>query len=134
MKNKYLILIAVGIVVILGALYLVNNNNDIVNLVNVDEFENLIGNEEVFVINAHIPYAGEIQGTDLIAEDWENMASYSDKLPQDKNAPIAVYCRSGRMSAISSQQLVELGYKNVYDLDGGMKAWESSGRELLFKE
>jgi cytochrome c oxidase subunit 2 len=58
------------------------------------------------------------------------MESYINRLPEDKNAPIAIYCRSGRMSAISAQQLNDLGYANIYDLEGGMNAWQSSGRRL----
>lgn len=40
----------------------------------------------------------------------------------DKNAPIFVYCRSGRRSAIASEALVQMGYTKVYDL-GGINDW-----------
>ncbi len=36
----------------------------------------------------------------------------------DKNTTIIVYCRTGIRSAIVTQKLVNLGYKNVYDLGG----------------
>lgn len=93
-------------------------------------FENTIQNEEVFLLNVHTPYAGEIKGTDLIIEDWENIENYMDKLPKDISIPIAVYCKSGRMSEIVSEKLKEMGYK-VYDLEGGMNSWENSGRNLI---
>lgn len=35
---------------------------------------------------------------------------------EDKNTKIIVYCRSGNRSATAAQTLVEMGYKNVYDL------------------
>ena len=123
---------------LLGGLFLIallllfiffNPNNT--TLVDSDQFEQLIKSEEVYVINAHTPYIGEIEGTDLNAENWENMDSYLNQLPEDKSTPIAIYCRSGRMSGISSHQLLELGYTNVYDLEGGMNSWEQSGRELV---
>lgn len=38
-----------------------------------------------------------------------------DKVP-DKDAKIIVYCRSGSRSATAAQTLVDMGYKNVYDL------------------
>ena len=47
-----------------------------------------------------------------------------------KNARIAVYCRSGRMSAEASQTLVEVGYTDVWGLGGGMLAWEKVGFPL----
>ena len=54
-----------------------------------------------------------------------------DKLPSDTSIPIAVYCRSGRMSEAVAENLREMGYKKIYDLDGGMNAWSESGRELI---
>jgi rhodanese-related sulfurtransferase len=94
------------------------------------DFENVIQNEEVFVLNVHTPYYGQIEGTDLIIEDWENIEKYMDKLPKDTSIPIAVYCRSGSMSGIVAEKLNGMGYK-VYDLEGGMNSWENSGRNLI---
>ena len=37
------------------------------------------------------------------------------------------------MSGISARSLVELGYTDVWNLDGGMIAWEASGRPLQQK-
>ena len=93
-------------------------------------FESVLQNENIFLLNAHTPYEGEIAGTDLIIEDWENIENYMDKLPRDLSIPIAVYCRSGRMSGTVAEKLEEMGYK-VYNLDGGMNAWEESGREII---
>ncbi len=96
-----------------------------------DEFEEFVESDNVFIINTHTPYIGEIEGTDLIAKDWQNIASYEDQLPENKNAPIGVYCRSGSMSSSAASQLIDLGYTNVYNLEGGMNAWRDSGRTLI---
>src|SRR3990167_6403145 len=82
------------------------------------------------LLNVHTPYEGQINGTDEIIEDWENMDKYMEKLPMDVSVPIAVYCKSGRMSGEVANSLKEMGYK-VYDLDGGMIAWEESGRKII---
>jgi phage shock protein E len=42
-----------------------------------------------------------------------------------------VYCRSGHESAIAAQSLVDLGYTNIDNLDGGMTAWTASGGQLI---
>lgn len=104
-----------------------------VHLLEPDAFEALIADDEVFMMQTHLPYEGEIEGTDFILEDWEHVALYQDQLPTDKNAKIAVYCRSGRMSADAAEQLLVLGYTNVYDLHGGMISWKASGRNVIEK-
>ena len=95
------------------------------------EFEKVIQNGSVFLLNVHTPYQGQIDGTDEIIEDWENIELYMDKLPKDTSIPIAVYCRSGRMSESVAEDLKAMGYQKIYDLGGGMNAWEESGREII---
>lgn len=86
-------------------------------------------NPDVPLINVHIPYEQHIEGTDaFIAFD---SILESDDLPTDRSAPIALYCRSGSMSAQASADLVAAGYTNVIDLEGGMNAWDASGNSLL---
>ena len=41
-----------------------------------------------------------------------------------------LYCRSGNMSAEAAEMLVGLGYTDVWDLRGGMIAWERAGFRL----
>lgn len=45
----------------------------------------------------------------------------TEKVPE-KNTVIFVYCRSGRRSTIASNQLIQMGYTQVYDL-GGIIDW-----------
>jgi rhodanese-related sulfurtransferase len=81
----------------------------------------------LFVLNVHAPYEGELDGTDAIIQDWRNIAGHLDQLPEDKDTPILVYCRTGRMSLTAIDQLKALGYTNLYHLDGGMADWDLAG-------
>jgi rhodanese-related sulfurtransferase len=44
-----------------------------------------------------------------------------------KDQPIAITCLSGHRSAIAAQWLVSQGYRKVYNLQGGLLAWQSAG-------
>ncbi|WP_169730686.1 rhodanese-like domain-containing protein [Calidithermus chliarophilus] len=93
--------------------------------------ERQLADKDFVLINTHIPYEGEIPGTDLFIPF--NLIAKAGNLPKDKNAEIVVYCRSGRMSALSAQALVRLGYTNVRELKGGFEAWKAAGFALSIK-
>ncbi len=95
-----------------------------------DTFATLANNPDVTMVNVHIPYEGQIAGTDL-SVPYNKTEELLASLPKDKNAPVAVYCRSGGMSAVAARALVAAGYTNVYDLSGGMIAFEKSGNTLI---
>jgi rhodanese-related sulfurtransferase len=44
--------------------------------------------------------------------------------------PVYVICRSGRRSQQASEILIELGFKDVRNVDGGVLAWQEAGYEL----
>ena len=83
-------------------------------------------------VNVKTPYIGEIDRTDLYIP-YDQLTARASELPVSKSARILVYCRSGAESAIASQTLIALGYKNIWNLDGGMTAWQASGRTLVQK-
>jgi thioredoxin len=51
----------------------------------------------------------------------------SDAEKFDKSKPVFVYCKSGGRSAKATAKLEELGFKNIYNLDGGMMKWNAAG-------
>jgi rhodanese-related sulfurtransferase len=98
------------------------------------QLKQMLAAKDFVFINVHIPYEGEIALTDaFIPYDQVEDASYIAQLPADKNAKIFLYCRSGRMSAIAAEKLVPLGYTNIWNLEGGMVAWESAGLPVKMK-
>lgn len=98
-------------------------NESGVKLVNSEEFNQLISNDSVFVIDVHTPKQTHIPGTDALIP-FDQIPQYLEQLPEDKSTPIAVYCRSGSMSKGASKELYKLGYENVYDLEGGTNAYK----------
>ena len=95
-----------------------------------DTLASMLAKKDFTLLNVKTPYMGEIAGTDLYVP-YTDLAARATELPADKGARIVVYCRSGNESAIASQTLIDLGYTNIDNLDGGMNAWTASGRQLL---
>jgi len=92
----------------------------------------MLEQKDFTLLNVRTPYSGEIEGTDLWIP-YDQLAARASELPADKSAKIVVYCRTGSTSAIAAQTLLNLGYTNVWNLDGGMNAWTASGRTLVDK-
>jgi phage shock protein E len=81
------------------------------------------------LVNVHIPDEGSLAATDL-AIPYDEITRRLDQLPADKGARIVLYCRSGRMSDIAARALVKAGYRNIWNLKGGMIAWQAAGYPL----
>jgi rhodanese-related sulfurtransferase len=100
--------------------------------ISVDQFVETMKNKDFVLINVHIPYEGEIPGTDLFVP-YNAIDQYKEELPQQKDAKIVVYCRTGRMGDIAAGKLADMGYTRVLHFQDGMRGWEESGRSLLFR-
>lgn len=103
-----------------------NDKRDNPNYKNIspEEAKKKLQNEkDIILLDVRNPdeYAEKhIPNSILIPLDKLKMEA-TNKLP-NKDVPIIVYCRSGRRSATAANILIELGYKNVYDL-GGIINW-----------
>jgi rhodanese-related sulfurtransferase len=94
------------------------------------ELKGMLDEKDFFFVNVHVPYDGEIPETDAFIP-FDDIAGYLSEFPSDKDAKIVLYCRSGSMSAISAKDLVGAGYENVFNLDGGFRAWSDMGYEFI---
>lgn len=65
---------------------------------------------------------GYIQGatifTDVTGNTFQN-----DIATLEKNKTYLVYCRSGARSGRAAQMMIDAGFTNVYNLDGGISNW-----------
>lgn len=87
---------------------------------------------EAFLLDVRTPAefdAGHIENATLVPHD--RIRAQAEMLPEDKDRPIFVYCRTGNRSAMASQTLVEMGYTDVTHMDGGITAWKDAGYPVV---
>lgn len=53
--------------------------------------------------------------------------NYRDQRLQDRTRPIIMTCNVGAMASIDAMTLKDMGFTDVYILDGGTKAWKDAG-------
>jgi rhodanese-related sulfurtransferase len=63
-------------------------------------------------------------------EFWADPESQYHRDEFQPERRIILHCASGGRSALGAQTLQELGYSNVAHMDGGIKAWNASGRPV----
>jgi len=99
--------------------------------INSQQLDAMFKDKDFVLVNVHIPFAGDIPNTDLsIPYDQIAESQYLTQLPTNKSAKIVLYCRSGRMSAMAAEELVALGYTNIWNLKEGLVEWEQAGYSL----
>lgn len=94
------------------------------------ELKQMLDRKDFFLVDTHVPPEGRLPKTDARIP-FDKIEQRINEFPADKNAKMVLACRSGRMSSEASQTLVKLGYKNVYNLEGGMIAWKKAGYEII---
>lgn len=58
-------------------------------------------------------------------------SDFGDRLAAlDKDVPYVMYCNSGNRSATAAGQMEDLGFVQVYEIDGGIQAWAGAGGPL----
>lgn len=131
-KHKFLLLLVTVFVFGLLSSSILNNvtKNKEINATSYknilpQEFDKILSNRKVFLVDVHIPEQKHLDGTDLVVP-YNKIKENLNKFPKDKNAEIIVYCKSGRMSIDASNALLEAGYTRVYNLVGGLNAYRES--------
>jgi rhodanese-related sulfurtransferase len=94
------------------------------------ELQSMLSGDDFLLVNVYAGDMGEIEGTDLFIP-YDQITGRQGELPSQRESQIVLYCRRGRSSVIAATTLLSLGYTDVWNLDGGMTAWEEAGYPLL---
>jgi phage shock protein E len=99
--------------------------------VGVDQFDKLRQQTNTVVLDVRTPKefaAGHIPGAVNI--DWNGAEFQKKAVALDRSKTFLVHCAVGGRSAKASDKLASLQFTNVYNLEGGMKAWEKAGKAV----
>lgn len=101
--------------------------------ISVAQLEKLMKQKDFTLINVYIPYQGEIDNTDLLIP-FDTVNQNKNLLPKNKDAGIVVYCMGDHMGHVAAEQLINMGYTRVFNLKGGMLAWQGQGLPLVRRQ
>ena len=103
--------------------------SEAVHTIDVKSFtEKLKTNENPQLLDVRTP---EEYNTEHIGDaknvNWNGDDFVTKSTTFDKSKPIFVYCKVGGRSAQAANKLAELGFKEIYNLDGGIMKWKAQG-------
>ena len=106
--------------------------NKAIKTVGADEFAEVTTQKEVRLVDVRTPeeYAeGHLAGAENIDV---KAADFAERIKGIEGA-VAVYCRGGKRSMMAAAQLAANGC-TVYNLDGGILAWQKAGKPTTTEE
>lgn len=121
-----------GLMLVLGLAALPACDNDAqpkLHSMTPAELDEALASKDFLLINVHIPYDGEIPGTDTHIE-YTDIDAIVDYIGPDLGTKVVIYCKSDHMTDIAGPELVARGYRAVFYLEGGMNAWTAEGFSL----
>ncbi len=100
--------------------------------IGTNEFEEMMTSKKDVVIldvrTSEEVAAGAIEGSTHLDIYSPNFKSTLEEM--DKSKPVMVYCAVGGRSGQAMQMMKKMGFKEVYNLSGGIRAWQSEGKPV----
>lgn len=125
--KKYIIVALTAFTIILNSCLSGQSQNSKTNLVPTEFAEKLKSQTEATLIDVRTPdefSKGHIENAQNI--DWRSNDFGKQIESLDKSKPVFVYCLSGGRSASAASAMREAGFKEVYELEGGMMKWRGA--------
>lgn len=98
--------------------------------VNVEAFEKHISTAQIVDVRTPQEWNGGVmEGAEMMNFYDKDFKTQLEKL--DKNKPVAVYCKVGGRSGQAVSMMKDLGFKEIYNLKGGMDAWKSANKPTV---
>ena len=128
MKNKLLVFV-ISLAILAGCTKHFNNKS-------AEEFKSIIdSDQDITILDVRTPEEfaqNHLQDAINLNVHASNFNDEIDKL--DKSNPILVYCKSGARSSKAAEILVNNGFSEVYNLEGGILQWELKDLPLALEK
>lgn len=101
------------------------------NQMNAGEFEKAISKNGIQLLDVRTPREySEGHISHAMLADWTNQPEFKERVAAlDKSKPVYTYCLSGGRSAAAQAWLLSNGFKEVYNLQGGINSWKQNGKK-----
>jgi rhodanese-related sulfurtransferase len=117
MKLRWLKFVVMIVVVLTGGC-----SSSSYESISVEEAQEMMKNTELEILDVRTPdeyAAGHIPGSKLVP--LQVLEGMSEEL--NKNSTYLIVCRSGNRSQQASDLLIQKGFKQIYNMTGGMNEW-----------
>lgn len=128
-RSVFFIVLLVGI----GFQSCNNFGSDNVEMVTAKQvYEAVYGEDSLQVVDVRTPEEYDVSHLKNAQNICVTSDDFKEKVAKlDKEKPVYVYCKKGGRSAKAATILKEMGFTEVYDLQGGMMSWEEEGLETI---
>ena len=100
------------------------------NVLSATEFKDQSLNKVIIDVRTPKEFSlGHIEGAININYFDKYFAEKFEKYQQTDS--LYLYCKSGKRTSAASAKLLKLGYKNVFDLEGGIKNWSKNNLQIV---
>ncbi|WP_052747841.1 rhodanese-like domain-containing protein [Geoglobus ahangari] len=138
MKRMVALLLIITSILVAGCIQNAGNKNEENRYkdITVDEAYRMIeehaGNSSFVIIDVRTPKEyeeGHIPGAINIDVFGRNFRKKLEEL--DLNKTYLVYCKTGFKSKIACETMVRMGFRHVYNMEGGIEAWMKKGYPVV---
>lgn len=132
MNNKIIIAAVVVVALILIYKFFLSGPKSTTADVEPEKFAELTKEKDVVILDVRSGFefkGDKITGAQNISYTSSGFKSYIEKL--DKSKTYLVYCASGSRSAGAVNNMMGMGFENVYNLKGGIDNWKSAGKPVV---
>jgi len=109
-----------------------STKSNAMNISTGDAYALIQNSSKIVIIDVRTPLeyqSGHLDGA--INLDYYSDGFLNNLTSLDKNSTYIIYCRTGIRGGMALETMRDLGFKNVYNIIGGLTQWAQEGRPMI---